>query len=422
LAKKVRAILNKLTPQKFTTLVEQFQELPIDSEAKLSKSLELFFEHLTLDEPAFSVAYAQMCRILQLIKVPKDGEDGNPEPGTKVAFRKLLISRCQREFEKDNMEGLNKETYMAQMADPNLSDAEKKKLKEEYEAMEMKARRRSLGNIQFIGELYKLQMLTVRIMHECVMKLLKETDETSLECLCRLMTTVGQELESDTKSRIEKGADQRLRPIETYFREMIKIIEEKKTSSRVRFLMQDVVDLRANGWKKRREDARPKTVDLRAPYLIDTDFHRTAMRVAKVSGKRMDTNRLKNIVSKRENIEDIQLGPSSSKGGGYKWSSGSSGSKSSSRYEESVSSGGPPIMQNRFSALLSSGGGGESSSSWSCGPAPSYDGRTRGGYSSRSSSRPSSMVGGPPASSYIGRCSRGQSTENHRAKAIQVDT
>jgi translation initiation factor 4G len=44
LAKKVRAILNKLTPQKFTTLVEQFQELPIDSEAKLSKSMELIFE------------------------------------------------------------------------------------------------------------------------------------------------------------------------------------------------------------------------------------------------------------------------------------------------------------------------------------------------------------------------------------------
>jgi hypothetical protein len=35
-------------------------------------------------------------------------------------------------------------------------------LQEEFEAMEMKARRRSLGNIRFIGELYKLQMLTVR--------------------------------------------------------------------------------------------------------------------------------------------------------------------------------------------------------------------------------------------------------------------
>ena len=32
LKKKVLAILNKLTPQRFETLVEKFQELPIDSQ------------------------------------------------------------------------------------------------------------------------------------------------------------------------------------------------------------------------------------------------------------------------------------------------------------------------------------------------------------------------------------------------------
>jgi hypothetical protein len=37
--------------------------------------------------------------------------------------------RCQSEFEKDYMEGLNKEKYQAQMVDPALSEADKKKLK-----------------------------------------------------------------------------------------------------------------------------------------------------------------------------------------------------------------------------------------------------------------------------------------------------
>ena len=36
---------------------------------------------------------------------------------------------------------------------------------DEFVAMEMRARRRSLGNIRFIGELYKLGMLTVRYPH-----------------------------------------------------------------------------------------------------------------------------------------------------------------------------------------------------------------------------------------------------------------
>lgn len=31
-----------------------------------------------------------------------------------------------------------------------------------------------LGNIQFIGQLYKKKMLTERIMHECIRKLLEE--------------------------------------------------------------------------------------------------------------------------------------------------------------------------------------------------------------------------------------------------------
>ena len=48
-----------------------------------------------------------------------------------------------------------------------------------------------MGNIRFIGELYRIKMLNGKIMHECIRKLLKETDEESMECLCRLVTTIG---------------------------------------------------------------------------------------------------------------------------------------------------------------------------------------------------------------------------------------
>ncbi len=41
-------------------------------------------------------------------------------------------------------------------------------------AKEYKARQRMLGNIQFIGQLYNKKMLTDRIMHECIVKLLGE--------------------------------------------------------------------------------------------------------------------------------------------------------------------------------------------------------------------------------------------------------
>ena len=50
---------------------------------------------------------------------------------------------------------------------------------------------------RFIGELFKLQMLVHKIMHDCVVSLLKGSDEESLECLCRLLTTIGKELDTE---------------------------------------------------------------------------------------------------------------------------------------------------------------------------------------------------------------------------------
>lgn len=41
----------------------------------------------------------------------------------------------------------------------------------------MKAKRRMLGNIRFIGELYKKRMLKELIMHECIRKLLGLTED-----------------------------------------------------------------------------------------------------------------------------------------------------------------------------------------------------------------------------------------------------
>ena len=49
---------------------------------------------------------------------------------------------------------------------------------------------------RFIGELYKLRMLTETIMHDCLFKLLRSCDEDSLECLCQLLMTIGQDLDN----------------------------------------------------------------------------------------------------------------------------------------------------------------------------------------------------------------------------------
>ena len=62
---------------------------------------------------------------------------------------------------------------------------------------ELKARRRALGNIQFIGLLYKCGLLTVRIIHSCIQQLLMEEAAPraeDIECLCKLLGTIGKQV------------------------------------------------------------------------------------------------------------------------------------------------------------------------------------------------------------------------------------
>ena len=55
---------------------------------------------------------------------------------------------------------------------------------------------------------------------------------------CRLVTTVGQDLEVETQGRLAKGPQTGINDLAVYFKEMGKLVEQKKISSRVRFLMQ----------------------------------------------------------------------------------------------------------------------------------------------------------------------------------------
>lgn len=88
-------------------------------------------------------------------------------------------------------------------------------------------------------------------MMRCLHDLSNKKDEERLECLCKLLTTVGKELEAKREN---------LHPI---FNKMKEIVDKKhgKVTSRIRFMLQDVIDLRRSGWVPRRQDSNPKTID-----------------------------------------------------------------------------------------------------------------------------------------------------------------
>ncbi|KYN03904.1 Eukaryotic translation initiation factor 4 gamma 3 [Cyphomyrmex costatus] len=251
LYKRVRSVLNKLTPQKFKTLLAQVQHLPIDTQQRLQGVINLVFEK-AVDEPSFSVEYALLCKELAQMEVAQTGYDGQD---SSISFKKLIITRCQKEFEKNPIDDVARNRKLKEIDDCN--DPEKKKeLQLTLEEEERRIRIKSVGNIRFIGELYKQQMLTTKIMHRCVRHLLDQNDEDNLECLCKLLTTIGKDLESKGQSANEE--------MQEYFNRMQEIVARKgqsKISSRIRFMLQDVIDLRANKWIPRRNENNPKTID-----------------------------------------------------------------------------------------------------------------------------------------------------------------
>ncbi|KAG1961755.1 eukaryotic translation initiation factor 4 gamma [Pimephales promelas] len=351
LFRKVRSILNKLTPQMFSQLMKQVTDLTIDTEERLKGVIDLVFEK-AIDEPSFSVAYGNMCSCLATLKVPM-----TDKPSSTVNFRKLLLNRCQKEFERDKVDDDAFEKKHREL-EAATSASERERLQEELEEAKDKARRRSIGNIKFIGELFKLRMLTEAIMHDCVVKLLKNHDAESLECLCRLLTTIGKDLDFEkAKPRMDQ-----------YFNQMEKIVKERKTSSRIRFMLQDVIDLRLHNWVSRRVDLGPKTIEqihkeakleeqeeqrkVHQQLLSKDNKRRPAVPREETwstvpttkNSRTIDPTKIPKI-SKPTIDEKIQLGPRAQ----LNWMKGSSGGAGAKASESDVSR--PSASLNRYSPL-----------------------------------------------------------------------
>ncbi|XP_045489838.1 eukaryotic translation initiation factor 4 gamma 3-like isoform X2 [Pieris rapae] len=246
LYKKFRGILNKLTPQKFDTLVDKVRSLEIDTQERLEGVIDLVFEK-AIDEPNFSEAYAAMCNKLSTLKVPSTNS-----PEQCVNFRAMIISKCQNQFikEKTDEHVLKLEAEIAESNDAT----KKKELHLQLAEVQRRIRMRSVGNVRFIGELYKLKILISKIMVYCMNYLIDKPEEEKLECLCKLLTTIGEQVEGEVKDQLDTIMDK--------MQDIVNDRKSNKISSRVRFMIQDVIELRRRKWvAKNVIDSQPKMMD-----------------------------------------------------------------------------------------------------------------------------------------------------------------
>lgn len=211
---------------------------------------------------------------LSEIECHKDGSKKN-------SFKVILLNKCQDEFTKKDIYDawrIEKKGYDEQKG--SFSDSERRVKEEDLEFRRIKTKKQMLGNIRFIGELFKIGMLKVKVMRDCIENLLKlqqdkdadgnltgniidlddiDMDEEDHEAVQKLFITIG--------STIDQGKYRDV--IDVYFFKIEGFSDDMSLNSRTRFLYKDLIDLRRNRWVARREEETAKTLD-----EIKKDFER----------------------------------------------------------------------------------------------------------------------------------------------------
>jgi len=264
LLSKVRSIFNKITPDKYEPLKAELLNLDLTSQDEdfLKSLVAMIFEKaIDLKEEQFAYLYAKLCHdicanyhTLEKAREKERKPDTASEPGTPLVaaddsaekqeksknaqfysqFRRILLSRCQEVFDKQSPENRGEEDVQVIP----------KEVKAEQES---RHRDKMIGNIRFVAELFKRALITEKIMHQIIFRLLygpeyqKKADKDfvppslDIELFCELIKPVGKQLSHDYM-----GA---------YFKQVDHLINnEQHVNMRNRCQLLNILDLKNNGW------------------------------------------------------------------------------------------------------------------------------------------------------------------------------
>lgn len=196
--KEIRILLNKISEKNFKTVGPKIENLILNTKDKITLNdvTKVFFDKILLDT-IFCPLYAKLCKNIS---------------NKCTEFRKILLNSCQSLFDQNIQNTVNIE--------------QKPKM---------------LNNIRFIAELFKIGMLPVDIMYDCINILLNiNSDENDIEQLCNLLKNIGPDLNNKSD-------------IDDVFKSLETLITSRQLCNRIKFMIQDLISLKNNNWNIKQE-------------------------------------------------------------------------------------------------------------------------------------------------------------------------
>jgi len=235
-ARTVKSILNKLTLEKFSSLAAQLLDCGVSKTRHVEMLIHEVFEKAT-SQHHFIDMYADLCVVLHehFTAHPFDSAAGNEQ---RVTFKKLLLGECQASFER-------LVTPPEAVAEPGS---------EEQRRAEARYKMHMLGNIKLIGGLLSRGMLAGKVAIAIMEELLSNPTPEALESVAALLTATG--------STFDKPGWQYHAALNYIFERVKVIAKQKQTKPRERCLLQDLLDLRANGWEDQRQGRKERAATL----------------------------------------------------------------------------------------------------------------------------------------------------------------
>jgi len=160
--------------------------------------IRLIFTKAT-QEPARCEIYARLCRKMMgrlSSEIQDDGiqdNEGKSNAGGQL-FHKYLLELCQEDFE--HVWVANDDPVSVDIV-KSMGDGKDEPIDQRIPTRNRAPNLAGLGLIEFITELFKLQMLPERFMYRCLEQLVEvgNPEEERIEALCRLLMTCGSILD-----------------------------------------------------------------------------------------------------------------------------------------------------------------------------------------------------------------------------------